>query len=79
MTSRYLNLLAGANQEQLGAICRTSHCVTVAGPGTGKTQTLILKAAKLLYDDIPLPRGLACVTYNVAMAAELQNWSEPFG
>lgn len=71
--SKYLEWLEEANEQQRYAILeKTGHCVVRAGPGTGKTRTLVLKAAKLLYDEIFPPRGLACVTYTQAMAMELR-------
>lgn len=71
--SKYLEWLDEANERQRYAILeKPGHCVVRAGPGTGKTRTLVLKAAKLLYDEIFPPRGLACVTYTQAMATELR-------
>ncbi|RIJ62932.1 hypothetical protein CW357_07045 [Rummeliibacillus sp. TYF005] len=35
-----------------------------AGPGSGKTTLITLKIAKLL-SEIPLPRGLACITFKL--------------
>ncbi len=69
----YRDLLAAANDEQLSAINRPSHCIVQAGPGTGKTRTLVLKAATLLYKDIFPPRSLACITFAKDMAAKLDD------
>ena len=41
--------------------------VVIAGPGSGKTETLAIKAAILL-QEIPAPRGVACITYTRAAA-----------
>lgn len=68
----YRDLIASANPEQLEAITRLSHCIVQAGPGTGKTRTLVLKVAKLLYNDIFPPRGLACITFAKDMATKLE-------
>jgi DNA helicase II / ATP-dependent DNA helicase PcrA len=71
--SKYLNLVRNANEKQREAILeRTGHCIVKAGPGTGKTRTLVLKAATLLYEHVFPPRGIACVTYTQAMAYELR-------
>ena len=55
--SRYLDLLAEVKKDagQFEALNRSDHCVVVAGPGAGKTSILVLKAAKLLYEDIFQP------------------------
>lgn len=68
----YRDLLAEANDEQLCAINRPGHCIVQAGPGTGKTRTLVLKAATLLYNNIFPPRGLACITFAKDMATKLE-------
>lgn len=70
--AEYRTLLANANRKQQEAIKRLSHCVVKAGPGTGKTRTLILKAAYLLYNEIYPPRGLACITFTKDMANKLK-------
>ena len=81
--SKYLDLVKNANKKQQEAILeRPEHCIVKAGPGTGKTRTLILKAATLLYEHVFPPRGIACVTYTQSMAYELrEKLSEltPFG
>ena len=68
----YRTLLAKANTKQHDAITRSSHCIVKAGPGTGKTRTLVLKAAYLLYNEIYPPRGLACITFTKDMANKLE-------
>jgi DNA helicase-2/ATP-dependent DNA helicase PcrA len=45
--------------------------VVIAGPGSGKTETLAVKAAILL-QEIPAPRGVACITYTRAAAQEIR-------
>lgn len=70
--AEYRKLLAKANPKQLEAIKRPSHCVVKAGPGTGKTRTLVLKTAYLLYNEIHPPRSLACITFTKDMANKLE-------
>lgn len=61
-----------ANPEQLAAVRETGHCVVLAGPGSGKTKTLTAAMARTLADDVPDPRGVACITYNNECAIELE-------
>ncbi len=76
LQSKYLSMLQEIRDDpgQNEAIERDDdkHCIVIAGPGTGKTRTLVFKAAKLLNETIHPPRGLACVTYAHAMAEELR-------
>lgn len=60
------------NAEQWTAFESTTHCVTLAGPGSGKTKLLTTKMARLLRETIRAPRGIACVTYNNECARELE-------
>ena len=46
-------------------------CVILAGPGSGKTKTLTIKMARMLAEDVKLPRGIACITYSAECAREL--------
>src|SRR5258708_20893421 len=55
--------LAG-NAGQQAAYNSTGHCVVLAGPGSGKTKTLVLKLARILAQDVEPPRGAACITYS---------------
>ena len=77
--SMYAELLSESNNRKVEAIQRSGHCIVLAGPGTGKTRTLTLKAAKLLYEDVFPPRGLACVTYTLNMAHELMRQLRELG
>ncbi|HBO79113.1 MAG TPA: hypothetical protein DD502_13265, partial [Cupriavidus sp.] len=43
--------LAG-NPGQLAAYNSQGHCVVLAGPGSGKTKTLVLKLARILAEDV---------------------------
>ena len=55
---------AQLNIEQQEAVRHPGNTVVLAGPGSGKTKTLVIKVAHLLEEDIAPPRGLACITYN---------------
>jgi DNA helicase-2/ATP-dependent DNA helicase PcrA len=57
------NLLDRLNSEQLAAVEHDGDTVVLAGPGSGKTDTIVLKVARLLHSNVPPPRGVACITY----------------
>lgn len=63
---------AKLNRQQKKAVRKTGNTVVLAGPGSGKTATLVVKAAYLLTDIIASPRGLACITYNNEAVAEFR-------
>lgn len=48
--------LAG-NPGQQAAYNSTSNCVVLAGPGNGKTNTLVLKLARIMAEDVRATRG----------------------
>jgi len=79
--SQYIDWIKEISQDegQLEAFNRNGHCVVIAGPGTGKTRILVLKAARILYEEVFPPRGIACVTYAHAMAEELRDQLESLG
>ena len=56
----------------MAAYNSTGHCVVLAGPGSGKTKTLILKLARILAEEVRAPRGVACITYSHECARELK-------
>jgi len=60
------------NAGQLAAYNSSGHCVVLAGPGSGKTKTLILKLGCILAEDVQAPRGVACITYSHECARELK-------
>lgn len=70
--------LAG-NPGQLAAYNSQGHCVVLAGPGSGKTKTLVLKLARILAEDVEAPRGAACITYSQECARELTRRIEGLG
>lgn len=70
--------LAG-NPGQQAAYDSQGHCVVLAGPGSGKTKTLVLKLARILAEDVRAPRGAACITYSQECARELTRRLEGMG
>lgn len=60
------------NAAQWEAYESKGHCVVLAGPGSGKTKTLTTKLARILYEDVQTPRGVACITFNNECARELE-------
>lgn len=60
------------NEGQWKAYDSEGNCVILAGPGSGKTKTLTVKLARMLAEDVPPPRGIACITYNNQCARELK-------
>jgi DNA helicase-2/ATP-dependent DNA helicase PcrA len=60
------------NAEQILAAHIKDHCVVLAGPGSGKTKTLTTAMSRTLAEDVPSPRGVACITFNNECAYELE-------
>lgn len=56
-------LVARLNPEQRKAVEATESTVVLAGPGSGKTDTIVLKVAMLMQRVVKPPRGVACITY----------------
>src|SRR5688572_9905886 len=52
------------NAEQQQAVAHDGDTVVLAGPGSGKTATLVVKVAHLLSNVVQAPRGVACITFN---------------
>jgi DNA helicase-2/ATP-dependent DNA helicase PcrA len=61
------------NPDQWAVYESTGNCVVLAGPGSGKTKVLTIKMARILAEDVAVPQGVACVTYNTECARELAN------
>lgn len=59
------------NAPQLEVYESKGNCVVLAGPGSGKTSTLVLKLARVLAEDVHTPRGVACITFSQEAAREL--------
>jgi DNA helicase-2/ATP-dependent DNA helicase PcrA len=60
-----------ANNGQWTAYESTGNICVLAGPGSGKTKTLVAKLARLLAEDVRSPRGVACITFSNEAAREL--------
>ncbi len=52
------------NDEQHAAIEHNGSTVVLAGPGSGKTHTLVEKVCHLLEHHVPEPHSVACLTFN---------------
>lgn len=72
LLDRMIETMAG-NPQQLQAVQAKTHCVVLAGPGSGKTRTLTAAMARTLLEDVVEPRGIACITYNNECAIELES------
>ena len=72
--SEYLKRLADIykDREQRRAFNRNKSCVVKAGPGSGKTYLLTTKVARLLFEQVPAPQGVACLTYSNLLAGQLE-------
>lgn len=64
---------ARLNDKQREAVDCDEDTVVLAGPGSGKTDTLVLKAACVLASEVRPPQGVACITYTRAAAREVAN------
>ncbi len=60
------------NPKQWAAIQSDSNTVVLAGPGSGKTRTLVAKVGTLLRSKVQQPHSVACITYNNHCVAELR-------
>jgi superfamily I DNA/RNA helicase len=65
-------LYARLDPQQREAVDAREDVVVLAGPGSGKTDTLSIKGAVLL-QEIQAPQGLACITFTRAAAREIQD------
>jgi len=61
-----------ANPGQWDAYESKGSCLVLAGPGSGKTRTLVTKIARMLAEDVKPPAGIACITYSNECARELR-------
>ncbi|MBC8570873.1 UvrD-helicase domain-containing protein [Zongyangia hominis] len=65
-------LLEGLNEEQLAAVTASDPAVAViAGPGTGKTKTLVSRIAYLVQERGVKPSEITAVTFTNKAAAEM--------
>ena len=67
------------NDEQKHAVLADDNTVVMAGPGSGKTATLVVKIARLVQEKIVPPSGLACLTYNNDAVREFRMRLAEFG
>jgi len=70
---------ARLNDRQREAVSHDGNTVVLAGPGSGKTATLVIKVAHLLSGVLEPPGGLACITYNNDTVREFRNRLSEFG
>ncbi len=68
-----------SDEQQARAYNSNAHTTVIAGPGSGKTSILTLKALKLLENDIREPQGLGCITYSREAAREIRDRLHAFG
>jgi DNA helicase-2/ATP-dependent DNA helicase PcrA len=73
MSSNYLDDLTLIKKDkfQEEAFDSETSTVVIAGPGSGKTRVLALKAIKIKDKDIYPPTGLVCITYSRETVREL--------
>ena len=63
--------MAKLNSEQLQAMSSTaSNNLVLAGPGTGKTTTLVARLRNLISSGVP-PKQILCITFNKKAADEI--------
>jgi DNA helicase-2/ATP-dependent DNA helicase PcrA len=67
------------DQSQIEAYTSESNTVVIAGPGSGKTRVLTLKAASLAASSIKKPSGLACISYSRETVREIKKRLKEYG
>jgi DNA helicase-2/ATP-dependent DNA helicase PcrA len=71
--SRYQEALEGLNKAQKEAVTTIDGPVLViAGPGTGKTQLLSVRVARILQETDTLPQNVLCLTFTESGAANMR-------
>lgn len=61
------------NAEQQQAVLHDGNMAVLAGPGSGKTATLVIKVAHLLSEDVREPQRVACITVNNDAVGEFRS------
>ncbi|MFD3959577.1 ATP-dependent helicase [Micromonospora tulbaghiae] len=64
--------LDSLHPRQLAAVLHDGNVVLRAGPGSGKTRTLVARIAYVLQTQISSFRGVACITYTNPAAEEIR-------
>lgn len=73
MTPKFNVSFERLNPEQREAVeCLDGPLLVIAGPGTGKTQLLSLRAANILAKRDAAPRNILCLTYTEAGAEAMR-------
>lgn len=72
-------LAAGLDDDQRAAVLHPGDTVVVAGPGAGKTRTLVALAGHLLETRVSERRGIAVITYTCQAAREIRTRLERLG
>ncbi|OCH22029.1 UvrD-helicase domain-containing protein [Aliivibrio logei] len=71
--SRYRIEALELNQNgQMQTYSSTGNCAVIAGPGSGKTKTLVLKVARIIDEDLSHNGKVACITYSRQCCKELE-------
>lgn len=74
MTDELQTALEKLNPEQRRAVeCLDGPLMVIAGPGTGKTQLLSLRAANILIKRDAAPKNILCLTYTDAGAEAMRS------
>lgn len=68
-----LGELESLHPSQRAAVLHPGNVVLRAGPGSGKTKTLVARAAYLLETQMSAFRGVACITYTNPAADEIRH------
>lgn len=67
------------DKHQFDAYSSKGNSVVIAGPGSGKTKVLTLKAIQLIQSNIPNNSGLACISYSRETIRELKKRLNQYG
>jgi DNA helicase II / ATP-dependent DNA helicase PcrA len=69
---RLVEELGSLNRQQLEAVLHEGNVIVRAGPGSGKTRTLVARAAYVLDAQVSPFRGAACITFTNSAADEVR-------